>query len=92
MIRLSKDLYENYQRIHPRFEKATRVSSINQQGIHPRFEKATRVSVNKEYNEKFVELNCLISLQKRYTPFMILGTTNNVTLNTQPDQKSYHYL
>ena len=83
MIRLSKDLYENYQRIHPRFEKATRVSSINQQGIHPRFEKATRVSVNKEYNEKFVELNCLISLQKRYTPFMILGTTNNVTLNTQ---------
>ena len=83
MIRLSKDLYENYQRIHPRFEKATRVSSINQQGIHPRFEKATRVSVNKEYNEKFVELNCLISLEKRYTPFMILGTTNNVTLNTQ---------
>ena len=55
MIRLSKDLYENYQRIHPRFEKAT------------------RVSVNKEYNEKFVELNCLISLEKRYTPFMILG-------------------
>ena len=74
MIRLSKDLYENYQRIHPRFEKAT------------------RVSVNKEYNEKFVELNCLISLQKRYTPFMILGTTNNVTLNTQRDQKSCHYL
>ena len=65
MIRLSKDLYDNYQKIHPRFEKAT------------------RVSVNKEYNEKFVELNCLISLQKRYTPYMILGTTNNDTLNTQ---------
>ena len=49
MIRLSKDLYENFQRIHPRCEKATRVSSINQQGIHPKFEKATRVSVNKGY-------------------------------------------
>ena len=69
MIRLSKDLYENYQRIHPRFEKATRVSSINQQGIHPRFEKTTRVSsINQQGIHPRFEKTTRVSVNKGYTP------------------------